>query len=378
MVKTFQVIRDTRKYVPYIIPFLLLAWPGGDRTVDQLTFQRYTALLVLAIIYGFRDMTLQWALISSVITAFWYNLHAHEPFEQQLAVHQSAAMAGLTLLLGWLFVATISARGLMMLERGFGFAGALMSTTIVATAMHGQFTRVPFLDNPSTAASFVVVCSFMLPNVRPFRQILPLLTILLLITVWTTGASTPWLALVAGTVAYHGGHLIRAREKYPHAFRFFKSVWGFIFLFACGALLFAIVPKHMWDPNGRVQIWDWALSDWWASGWWVRLCGNGLGTFKVLFPLIQAEHIGGRPPGGWFLVAHNDYIQVLFELGLTGFILFLTSIVIILRRAMPHPRLYAAAFSYAAVMCTNFPLHVPAFALLGLVIAATAMRANGR
>jgi O-antigen ligase len=115
-----------------------------------------------------------------------------------------------------------------------------------------------------------------------------------------------------------------------------------------------------------------AIKDFW-------LTGSGLGTFLDLFPLYQPADIKSI-----YDHAHNDYLEVILETGVIGFIIMIIFIAILIRTIIKSNLqgrtgiLLIAAVSSAFTMCmhsiTDFNLHILSNALcfsmvLGMVIA---------
>ncbi len=115
-----------------------------------------------------------------------------------------------------------------------------------------------------------------------------------------------------------------------------------------------------------------AIKDFW-------LTGSGLGTFLDLFPLYQPADIKSI-----YDHAHNDYLEVILETGVIGFIIMIIFIAILIRTIIKSNLqgrtgiLLIAAVSSAFTMCmhsiTDFNLHILSNVLcfsmvLGMVIA---------
>jgi len=105
--------------------------------------------------------------------------------------------------------------------------------------------------------------------------------------------------------------------------------------------------------------------------------GHGLGAFQYVYPGAQAEYFRKHPDSilapspNRTMQAHNDWLQVLVELGLPGLLIVLAGLYILLRRGMtgwetigdPALRLEmtAALMAVAGEMIHglgNFPIHV--------------------
>ena len=129
-----------------------------------------------------------------------------------------------------------------------------------------------------------------------------------------------------------------------------------------------------WAESGRQQVWLdslGAVSDFWATG-------SGLSTFQHVFPIYRS--FGGVHA---YAYAHNDYLQILIELGLPGFLLVIWLMVAVwvharrVRKTLQddgpslqlHAGYCAAVVALALHSLTDFSLHLPAnAALLSLVL----------
>ena len=138
---------------------------------------------------------------------------------------------------------------------------------------------------------------------------------------------------------------------------------------------FEMLPGDWNAEMGRWQVWAdsaAATRDFW-------LTGAGLSSFRYVFPTYRS--FSGRVSYSW---AHNDYLQLLFELGIPGLLLLLW---IMFRVAIDggrvraslsrHPSLgllhsgyCAAALAIGLHSFTDFSLHMPANAALLSVIVA--------
>jgi len=103
------------------------------------------------------------------------------------------------------------------------------------------------------------------------------------------------------------------------------------------------------DNMERLHIWY----DTWAG---VTLFGHGIGSFRYVFPDF-ASHIniimGTRPDH-----AHNDFLEILFELGWVGGFLALAGLLVILYRGRNIGETLIV-ICVLGTSLTNFPLHIP-------------------
>jgi len=112
------------------------------------------------------------------------------------------------------------------------------------------------------------------------------------------------------------------------------------------------------------------------------LLGSGLGTFQYVFPAVQPETVYG-----FWLHAHNDWLEFLVETGAVGFFLVLIIGTVFFREAWPirsdatDPYIkyngagaLAALFYMGVMEFYDFPLRTTACAVYFTIIAALALR----
>lgn len=112
----------------------------------------------------------------------------------------------------------------------------------------------------------------------------------------------------------------------------------------------------------RITIYKEILEQW-REHW---LLGHGLGTFKTRFPQNQKMKTYGD-----FTYAHNDYLQFLYEAGLTGLLLLAGTLAHPLRRLAPWDRdrkiFLASLILFGACALFNFPAHSAPTALVAFI-----------
>ena len=159
-------------------------------------------------------------------------------------------------------------------------------------------------------------------------------------------------------------------------------VWAFSFCLAAITIWIGMGPlvqrfggvSTVWEvEKGRQQVWLdslGAVRDFW-------LTGSGLGSYQHVFPIYRT--FGGDQS---YAYAHNDYLQLLIELGLPGVLLVSwlgVAVCLAARRARRrlrddvaslhlHAGYCAAAFAIALHSFTDFSLHLPANAALLSVV----------
>jgi hypothetical protein len=85
--------------------------------------------------------------------------------------------------------------------------------------------------------------------------------------------------------------------------------------------------------------------------------GYGIGTYKILFPVLCGKEIRKEQPGRQWNNAHNDWLQILFEVGFPGFIFFLGWIISIVLNVLKHKDYMKLAG--LTIIATNMLYHFP-------------------
>lgn len=113
--------------------------------------------------------------------------------------------------------------------------------------------------------------------------------------------------------------------------------------------------------------------------------GHGIGSFNSVYPIYQEAHLQYFPMMGTLLqpitmylgTAHNEYLQILAEYGVVGFVLvsgFAVSLMLThFRRVKRTPEQWAALVSFVAIASCSlvgFPLQNPATAILAALAFA--------
>lgn len=120
----------------------------------------------------------------------------------------------------------------------------------------------------------------------------------------------------------------------------------------------------------RATEWGRFLSWWWTNAnIWV---GTGSGSFEWLGPSIQGPE---RAEKGFYIMAHNDYVQVLFEQGIIGGALIGAVWIMTLWKLRARPIYFAAAIGGSVCMFTQYPLH---FFLSQLTLGLLVFRARDK
>ena len=145
----------------------------------------------------------------------------------------------------------------------------------------------------------------------------------------------------------------------------------FVTFFATGAFGMYLTVNALVDGSGRGNLFKRAYEFWGvnADPW----LGMGLGTTQVFLPLIQQMN-GIFKVHGVDLWMHNDWLQILFELGWVGLISAMTLYFFLLVWSIRHMYLFCALLGYGFCMFGNFPLHWPITAFVGAFIGVRILR----
>jgi hypothetical protein len=129
-------------------------------------------------------------------------------------------------------------------------------------------------------------------------------------------------------------------------------------------VVIACAHQHLtdWlDLGFRGEAWGIALT-WWKESWRTMLFGHGLGTVKLMIPYLQAQ-AGITGGGRYYIWLHNDWLQILCELGVVGLALSVWSAVTLIKKSIQKGMWHVgfALVLYGLLMVVQFPLHWPTF-----------------
>jgi len=85
--------------------------------------------------------------------------------------------------------------------------------------------------------------------------------------------------------------------------------------------------------------------------------GYGIGTYKILFPVLCGKAIRDQQPGREWNTCHNDFLQVPFEVGIPGLILLAGWIISIIRNVR-NPLKLAGVAILCGTMFVHFPMRM--------------------
>lgn len=135
-----------------------------------------------------------------------------------------------------------------------------------------------------------------------------------------------------------------------------------------------MLGKEFLNSGDRVFMWSFFLSKWNIPANWIA--GTGWGTFGVFS--INLQHAFHVRENGWWIWLHNDWLQTMFETGLTGALLlvatYLRALYLLAREQLRHEAV--ALGLYGLMMAGNYPTHLAPTALFGCWIGVLALTAN--
>ena len=114
----------------------------------------------------------------------------------------------------------------------------------------------------------------------------------------------------------------------------------------------------------RIEVWQAVLHG-------VTLRGNGLGSLYTLAPYLtdifdttmrRVDH------------AHNEFIEILFELGVIGAVTYIAIVVLAIRNA--NNESLTVLVGFLVISCVAFPWHIPANAFVGSLVLGHAVRSR--
>lgn len=121
------------------------------------------------------------------------------------------------------------------------------------------------------------------------------------------------------------------------------------------------------DENGRTLLYSSGRFSAWSKymGWWHEYAshwfGLGSGSFDTMGALMPVQDMR-------LVIMHNDYLQVLFETGRVGLLLFLVVVGFGLWYSRKSRLRLAMSLAYCVCMLTYFPLHFFIPQMIGLFL----------
>lgn len=396
-------VKLQKAFWPSAFAALGVFWVRGGN-FDQLWMQRWAVVLislagVLAykigknISWGFAPLTFT-TLFSGIVPAYWFNRYdvgfvknilsaTNQAIDKdniwavQSVARQDTSRACFTFLLLFVVLRSFHRDTLGRLRMALGVCGIICAINIVMLAAAGGRADywVPYFDNPSMGACFIVLSLFAIDanlaiQLHTFGRV----------AVWAVGlaavlltkTSAPLLALAAGGFAYLVSQWTVAEEFQSEKLR--ARYGRFIYL---APVLVAVVfvvgymlqGSQLWNNNSRFNMWTWFFEFWDRQDLFTHIFGFGTGSSRTFMPLAEVEH---GMETGWYFWLHNDWLQILFEQGVAGFVALIIAAGTLVYKARYTPCAMAFLFAFGAIMLVNFPLHWPVHALLLAAVIAPA------
>ena len=195
---------------------------------------------------------------------------------------------------------------------------ALIEIVLIWTIHYGAMLQTSF--------DSALLCCFV-----PFTN--PIIAIMIIVTALTHHGGTATVILLT--------QLVVMCIKYKHARRF--VVAGFPLGLAY--LWFRFHDLAL-GGNERILAYKRFMSAWWNDGWVTRIFGSGPGSFQYLTFLIE------QSKKEIFLMMHSDWLQIIFEFGIVGFILTVLFIISAIQKSWNRPNVLAGVFGCCAFALT--------------------------
>jgi uncharacterized membrane protein len=208
--------------------------------------------------------------------------------------------------------------------------------------------------------------------------------LLVIFAVGVTGSSTGTTALIFSALAW----LAAAFRKY----RYFDNrvLAGIVSVIAMALVSIPFYSEKFLNDSGRFNTWK-VTTDYffdpvapclkWAKttdevtschkNYINPIFGAGSGSFQVLGP--RSQLLNGATGHDLFLFAHNEYLQIFFEQGAIGLVVFLAFGLQVLWRARNRPWLFSSLATYAFIMLTQFPFRFFPSAFIGALLVREAL-----
>lgn len=210
---------------------------------------------------------------------------------------------------------------------------ALLKLVFLTEALGVLFTGHTIMFGWSSFSSVMLALSVFL--FKPHLKRLDLLAVALIVIASAYHLAITTLAIYVFIIVI----LILKHNKY----------FGLPLLGLCLIGYLLIDPTEFLTGNGRYLMWSQYLEVWWNS--LPKVLGTGFGTWEWIGPQLKGKDFMG------FSMLHNDFLQILFEGGIVGLVLFLW---VLIEGFYKNRNLYfvLSIGSFCIAMMTYFPLHV--------------------
>lgn len=271
----------------------------------------------------------------------------------------------------FMFAAVISISGCLMPVKRLNVIMALIriaaildAIMICIHAIKGQ-PRYWIFDNPAMDATFIALFTGIRTKHFPVDAALWILS---LVAINLTGSSTGLMVMSVACAA----QVFASSEASAKI----KSATIALLVLAFAGIGYLYLGKDLIDSSGRFHAWELAMKFW--NQFVNRATGTGIGTFFLYGPGLQLTERVNEVKGIMdqvghiqaFFWMHNDWLQILFELGIVGFVCAVGVAIKTLYVGFKnkHSNVFSIGVAYCAAMVTQFPLHHPITAFLCVVI----------
>jgi len=200
----------------------------------------------------------------------------------------------------------------------------------------------------------------------------PTLEVLLffpIVAIILSKATMPYVALAAMGVSHICyRHYISPHKRTKKAA--FCAVFGLLFVLILAGYL--SIGTAFFSDSLRFKGYEIFMTYWYHKANW--FIGFGNGSFRLLGPVIQG--VNEFMLHNWWIWMHSDWLQLLFETGLIGFVLGCCIFITTVRRALVlrEPLLLHAVVGYSAVAAFNYPARYGLTAACGMLLLCYLLR----
>lgn len=303
---------------------------------------------------------------AAIAFQLWHGLHIvyfGYPDEPKFMFHFSKVAAEATL---WLLVCSqvvirMNAVHWLGIKMGFAALGLLLSYVMIGTKtfMGAMYGIVP---SPAANAALVACCIPLALSVNVWKPRVRNLAVIVMATaVLLAGGTTGVVALALGVTPY----LLSIRLSWRRL-----AMLGALAGIAAVVLIPASDRIDFFSSRGRFNEWALIFKQYSEADGWHALFGFGPGSFEWLHPIYQLKN---TMPTQYWLWAHNEWLQVLFENGFVGFAALMFTALKVLD-GLKTPELKGLALAYGVTMCTTNPMRSAPFQILGAALIAMTCR----
>lgn len=176
---------------------------------------------------------------------------------------------------------------------------------------------------------------------------------------WALGFATIAMILAKSSISFFG-FLCGAFAAISIHKKNWRLSFGMFLFFALTIWSFHFLKPELFTHISRYDAWPMFYKS--VNEKANLLIGGGLGSFRWFGP--QAQGIEHFQEGHWWLWAHNDWLQIILEIGWIGFALSLLTYTWLLFRSANRPYLFGGVVAFGVTMVGNYNLHVASIGLL--------------